>query len=99
MSEVWCVLTEIDVPRDTTDSGESVVGFTNWITKAEDGPNALRKVQRAISSYGWMLLDHETPYVITLENCADEELAELISRAEGSAEYVLYGTVHTYKPS
>lgn len=99
MADVWRVLTEIAIPGETVDDNETVVGFTNWITQANDAQHALDKVKFVISEYGWTLFDHEAPEVIDLTFCYHEEVDDMVERALSNSSYVLYGTVHTYKPS
>ena len=98
MHPVWVGIAKLTRgPNCVFEFSDTYAGaFVWWAAQAMDGDDFKRRVETACKHYGVILYEFQAVQpAIMLDHTADD-LADLINEAKQNANYVLYGTFHTY---
>lgn len=98
MHPVWVGIAEVTRgPTCVLEFSDNFSGaFAWWAAQAMDGDDFRRRVEAACKHYDLILNEfQDVQPAIMLDHPADY-LASLINEAKHNANYVLYGTFHTY---
>ena len=96
--ELWRGLVELRRLPDSELLRGSAGAYTWIVTWASDSAEFRTRTEMLATSLGLYVFGIEGEHPIDKDECSPdaEEIAELIERAEGNPDAILYGTFHTY---
>ena len=95
---LWIATCEVSLKPGDIESGRTLA-FTNIVTWGQDNEGALENIRAYFAEYRWTLIECETIKPVEDGKDYGDELNDLIERAAGNPNAVIYGTFHTYKPN
>ena len=97
MGCVWIGMVEVSIGPDCTlDFLEGVGAFVWYAAQADSEEMFIKKVGETVTGYGLIPIEFENIRPVDDVMELDEELFEIVTRAEESADFAIYGTFHTF---
>ncbi len=99
MRELWIGV--VEVLTETSVGSGNTRAFTNVVTWASTPSDYADSVITVFTEYGWSVLGTENERPLEGESGFDEEITEIIERAQQNPKACIFATFHYYpcKPS
>jgi hypothetical protein len=101
--QLWIGLVEVRSLKDKSEILEDTKGaFVNMVTWASDAVEYKCNVELIAHKLGLFVSDVENPEPVETRRknntiVFDEEIEDMISRAQGNPKAIIYGTFHTFE--
>ncbi len=96
LDRLWIVLIELTMPPEDSPNGNTG-GFMNVVTWAQDGPHAVNKIRTYLLSFNWHVVGVQESTLVDDEGHYEEDMADMIDRAQNNEHAIILGTFHSYK--
>jgi hypothetical protein len=97
--QLWIGKVEVRPKRGSSVLGDSVGAFVNIVTWSHDPEEYRRNAEVVLGELGLFIVEVENPEPVSIRQqkaVFDESIMDMIDRAEGNPNAIIYGTFHKW---
>ena len=98
--QLWIGLVEVRALKPTEVLGDAKGAFVNLVTWAADAGQFKSNAELVLGKLGLFVVEIENPEPVSTRRKKagfEEEIEDMIARAENNPNAIIYGTFHTWK--
>jgi len=97
--QLWIGLVEVRAARPTDVLVDAKGAFVNLVTWAADSGQFKNNAELVLGNLGLFVVNIENPEPVSVRRkkaVLEEEIEDMVARAEGNPNAIIYGTFHTW---
>lgn len=99
LKQLWIGMVEVRAARATDVLGDAKGGFVNLVTWAADENQFRSNAELVLGNLGLFVVNIENPEPVSVRRqkaALEEEIEDMVTRAENNPNAIIYGTFHTW---